>query len=66
MGPAVRVECHLQDCVHHTTAPGDKLCHCTHPDKRYHLFEDVCPLYILDWAKSDAKAAALRKRFGLQ
>jgi hypothetical protein len=65
MSSAIRVECILSDCTYYTPCSEKGLCMCTHPEKKYHLIEEVCPLYRLDWAKSKSKADDIRKRFGI-
>ena len=65
MSSAIRVECILSDCTYFTPCSENGLCICTHPEKKYHLIEEVCPLYRLDWTKSEGKVDDLRKRFGI-
>jgi len=65
MASGIRVECILNDCTYYTPCSEKGLCMCTHPEKKYHVIEEVCPLYRLDWTKSKSKVDDIRKRFGI-
>lgn len=55
--PATRVRCDRRDCVHYKVddlrEPG--MCRCSHPEKQYHLQQNPCPLYRLNWTGTTSK-----------
>lgn len=54
MSDYITVRCAKTDCSYHTPDPADAaMCRCTHADKRLHMTQVVCPLYHVNWLKTE-------------
>ena len=57
----IQVSCKNQDCSFLSNKTS-----CSHADKKYHLGEDICPLYRPDWNKaSKEQINKLKERFNI-
>lgn len=69
----LRVSCVLAHCAYYRAIEGPEKythCDCAHPEKHLHKDVKICPLYRLDWTKTDNGAskalALLRAKRGLK
>lgn len=66
MSDQIIVHCDMCDCMHYHTRDAEPgAVYCDHPDKKYYMKADPCPLFRLDWKKttgSDKRAAGQSKK----
>ncbi len=54
------IVCEMRDCIHFSV--DHERVFCTHPEKKAHLNVNPCPLYRLDWQRTQREGRDLGPR----